>query len=98
LGCPGLRRDVLEAVEIEIRPGISLKVSSPEDLIIQKAIVGRPQDASDMESIVIRQGDRLDVAYIRKWLKSYAEILGDERIVDRFERASSKYKGVFDEG
>jgi len=99
LGMPGYEEEMFSrAVEIEIRSGISLKISSPEDLIIQKAIAGRPQDASDMESIVIRQGNELDVSYVRKWLSVYAEILEDEDLTGRFDLVWKKYSGSTNAG
>ena len=99
LGMPGYEDEMFtRAIDVEFQPSRTLRVCSPEDMIIHKAVAGRAQDETDIESVVIRQGDRLDATYIRKWLNSYAEILVDERIVDRFERAWSKYKGAADEG
>jgi predicted nucleotidyltransferase len=70
--------------------GLSVKICSAEDLIIHKAVAGRPQDEADIESIVIRQGKSLDVNYIRQWLREFSLLLGTEEALERFERFWSK--------
>jgi hypothetical protein len=52
----------------------------------RKAIAGRPQDVRDIEGILYRQRDALDVAIIRPWLHAFAELLDNPEIVERFER------------
>ncbi len=99
LGMPGYEDELFaRATDVEFQPGRTLRVCSPEDLIIHKAVAGRAQDEADIESVVIRQDNRLDIVYVRRWLATYSGILEDERIADRFERAWSKYKGASDEG
>lgn len=63
-----------------------MRICSAEDLIIHKAIAGRPQDVRDIEGIVYRQRDGLDVTIIRRWLQAFAGLLDDSEIVKRFER------------
>jgi hypothetical protein len=41
----------------------------------------------DVESVVARQADRLDVAHIRRWIEEFAQITEDREVVARFERA-----------
>lgn len=74
------------AVEFELEPGKAIRVCSAEDLIIHKAIAGRPQDVRDIEGIVYRQRDALDVATIGRWLHAFAGLLDSPEIVERFER------------
>jgi hypothetical protein len=59
-------------------------------LIIYKAIAGRPQDLADSAGVIARQGKRLQVAYIRQWLRDFDEVLADTEVLERFERA---YRG-----
>jgi hypothetical protein len=59
---------------------------SAEDLIIHKAVAGRPQDIRDIEGIVYRQRDKLEVTYIRQWLREFAEILYKPEIIEIFEQ------------
>jgi predicted nucleotidyltransferase len=74
------------AVDVELEPGKAVKICSAEDLIIHKAIAGRPQDVRDIEGIIYRQRDALDLATIRHWLHAFAELLDNPEIVERFER------------
>jgi hypothetical protein len=74
------------AVEVELEPGKAVLFCSAEDLIIHKAIAGRPQDVRDVEGIVYRQGASLDAHYIRHWLRAFADLLENPRILTRFER------------
>lgn len=86
LGLPGYEEEVMErAVEFELEPGQAVRICSPEDLIIHKAIAGRPQDVRDIEGIVYRQRRSLDASYIRQWLKAFSELLENPEIQSRFE-------------
>lgn len=86
LGIAGYEEEVIRrAVKWEITEGCYVKICSPEDLIIHKAISGRPQDISDIESIIVRQKKNLDTDYIRAWLKEFALLLEQSEISDRFE-------------
>jgi hypothetical protein len=53
---------------------LSVRLPTPEDFIIMKAIAHRPKDLIDIQSIVdahpILEGDR-----IRHWVKSFADVL-----------------------
>jgi hypothetical protein len=73
-------------VSYEIEPGQQSHICSAEDLIIHKALAGRPQDLADIESVVLRQVDRLDVRYIRSWLRQFSEALDNPNILERFEQ------------
>jgi hypothetical protein len=46
---------------------MSLWVISPEDLILQKLRAGRPRDFEDALGVLVRQGSKLDSAYLREW-------------------------------
>jgi hypothetical protein len=61
----------------EVEPGRELIICSAEDLIIHKALAGRPQDL-------------LEVRYIRSWLTDFSKALADDSILDRFEQAWAK--------
>jgi predicted nucleotidyltransferase len=72
---------------IEAAPDRVIKICSAEDLIIHKALAGRPQDSSDIQSVIYRQGDDLDLRYIRSWLKEFSSAVMDDSILERFEQA-----------
>lgn len=87
LGIPGYEEEVIKrSIECEIKKRYYVKICSAEDLIIHKAVAGRPQDLGDIESIIIRQGDKLQVRYIRKWLRKFSNTLNMPEILKRFEK------------
>ncbi len=87
MGLPGYEDEVMRrAVEFELEPEKAIRVCSAEDLVIHKAIAGRPQDVRDIEGIVYRQRDALDLVTIRRWLHAFADLLDNPEIVERFER------------
>ena len=46
---------------------LKLWVISAEDLILHKLKAGRPRDFEDSLSVIVRQGDRLDLEYLSHW-------------------------------
>jgi hypothetical protein len=46
----------------------------------------------DIQGIIYRQKQKLDAAYIRSWLKEFAEILGNPAIQERFEQAWQRFQ------
>lgn len=87
LGLPGYEEEVVaRALPYELGEGQSVRLCSAEDLIIHKALAGRPQDVLDIEGIVARQGSALDVGYVRRWLAELERISGDPEVTARFER------------
>jgi len=53
---------------------LSVRLPTPEDLIIMKAIAHRPKDLIDIQTILDSHPD-LDVERIRHWVKSFADVL-----------------------
>ncbi|MCL4466228.1 MAG: nucleotidyl transferase AbiEii/AbiGii toxin family protein [Chloroflexi bacterium] len=88
LALPGYEDHVfLRSVDFEIEPGKSIRLCSAEDLVIHKAVAGRPQDMADIQGVVQRQGEGLDATYVRDWLKAFADALDNPELPDRFENA-----------
>lgn len=88
LGIPGYEEELMNrAVEYKLIKGHFVRICSAEDLIIHKSIAGRPQDLTDIESIIIRQGDKLDTEYIQKWLKDFSALLETNEPLKRFEKS-----------
>jgi hypothetical protein len=85
LGLPGYEDEVIRrAVDFELEPGKIVRLCAPEDLVIHKAVAGRPRDLEDIRGIVHRRGESLDTDLIRLWLGRFSEILGDSAPSDRF--------------
>lgn len=87
LALPGYEEEVMRrAVDYELEPGKVVRLCSAEDLIIHKAVAGRPQDLRDIEGVVYRQRHALDAGSIRRWLAEFASILEAQDLPERFER------------
>jgi len=83
----GPERDMLRrATEMDVGAGGTLPVCCAEDLVVYKAVADRGKDASDLQSILARQGSRLDVAAIRERLKLLCAAIDDNAPLQRFEQ------------
>jgi hypothetical protein len=81
----------IEALELastwQILPGLPLRTCPAEHLVIYKLVAARPHDIGDVQSIVRRQGKRLDVESIRRWGREFAELKEDPDLLRPFEEA-----------
>ncbi|HCC33326.1 MAG TPA: hypothetical protein DEQ28_05415 [Clostridiales bacterium] len=66
--------------------GRSIKVCSPEDLIIHKIISDRPQDREDVREIVRRQGENLDRRYLDPIVEEFSRVLERPDILAFYEQ------------
>lgn len=80
------REVVRRARPIEVGPGRVIYVCSAEDLLIYKLISTRPRDHEDAASVVHRQGDALDDAYVEQWLRQFEEALDDSTLLQEYRR------------
>ena len=70
----------LEAIQRARRvdyAGISLRIPSPDDLIIYKLVASRPKDLDDAEKLLSLHAEALDIERIRRVVGEFAEILED---------------------
>jgi len=74
-------------VDCDLGDGRVIGLCSAEDLAIRKAVAGRSQDLADIEGIIARQGDRLDAASVRRWLREFSAALDEPDMAQHFERA-----------
>ncbi|HXF69773.1 MAG TPA: nucleotidyl transferase AbiEii/AbiGii toxin family protein [Thermoflexus sp.] len=63
--------------------GYPVRFAAPEDVIIHKALAGRPRDWEDIRSILRKQ--TLDSEEIRRWLRAFSEALGRD-LLSPFEQ------------
>jgi predicted nucleotidyltransferase len=78
------REMITRAATFEIA-GLSLKLPTPEDLIITKAVAQRSKDVADIES-VLAACESLDVDRIRRLTAEFAAMLDAPEISDNLER------------
>ena len=74
-----LRRSVNAEVE-----GLDLRLASPGDLVIMKAVARRPQDLSDIEGL-LDQHPELDIDRVMDQLREFSAVLGPELLDDFLE-------------
>ncbi len=70
----------------EFASACSLRTCSAEDLIVLKAFADRPVDWIDIKGILVRQGNRLDQAYILKQFVPLAAAKEEPELVDKLRR------------
>lgn len=95
LGIPGYEEEAMRRVSKVSFTGLSpIRVVSAEDLIIHKCVAGRARDAEDIERILIRQKVKLDLRYVRRWLRAFAPIVEGHNVRGLFENAVKKARGL----
>ena len=75
---PYERQAIERATKVRMA-GYPVRFATAEDLIIHKVFAGRAIDLEDAKAVVMRQGNRLDKAYIRRWLRVFGEAVEDGR-------------------
>ena len=93
IGMYGYEEVVIKrAVTKELENGKEINICSAEDLIIHKAVAGRPRDVQDIEGIIFRQQDKLNIRLIRKWLKAFSALLPEIPVKENIENTWENYK------
>ena len=77
--------------DVEVQPSLTLKVCSPEDLVIYKLLSPRPRDYEDVRGVVRRQGQALDDAYVLYWLRQFELALNDSTLVSTYKRVRREF-------
>lgn len=62
-----------------------VRFASCEDVVIHKMVAGRAIDEEDVKSILARNRDGIDSAYIKKWLSEFSKLAEHEDITARFD-------------
>lgn len=69
---------------------LTLRVPTPEDLIITKAVAQRAKDIADIESL-LNIYQNLDIAYIRRWVDEFAAALEMPKLSENLERLLQRH-------
>ena len=80
---------IARATPFRFTPTVHLTTCSAEDLIVLKALAGRPQDWVDIEGVLVRQ-TQLDWAYMDRKFQSLAELSPDLDLLDQVRRIHAK--------
>jgi hypothetical protein len=65
---------------------ISLTTCSAEDLVVHKVFASRDRDWGDVESVLVRQHGKLDLAQIRRELPPLLELKDDSESFEKLQR------------
>lgn len=84
-------RAVARATKHLYAPGIALTTCSAEDLVVFKTFAARGQDWVDVESILKRQGAKLDWRIIESELKPLVELKEQPELLDRLLSLRKQY-------
>ena len=74
LGILPFEKETVERGIVQSTSTLSIRLPTPEDLIIMKTIAHRSKDLEDIRTIVDKN-PKLDVARIKRWVKEFAEVL-----------------------
>jgi predicted nucleotidyltransferase len=75
LGVMPFEQEMVErSVVHQIDEALQIRLPTPEDLIIMKAIAHRPKDLEDIRTIAEKYPN-LDVGRIEEWVKAFGEVL-----------------------
>ncbi len=87
---PFEERLMKRASNFNFLPDCSLRTCSGEDLIVTKAFAGRDRDWIDVETVLIRQGKKLDWKQIVAELKPLAALKNSPETMIRLEKLRDK--------
>lgn len=90
-GLPFEDEMIRRATPFEFCPGCYLITCSAEDLIVLKAFAERPKDWNDIEGIVMKRGNSLDLRYITAQLQPLCELKGSPEVVDKVKKLFSDH-------
>lgn len=86
LGAFPFEEQMIERAEYQTYlPNVSIKICSPEDLIVLKAFADRLKDWSDIGTVLIKQ-DNLDWHYINEQLAPLVELKEAPEILTKLEK------------
>ena len=71
--------------DVELQPDVTIRVCSPEDLVIYKLISTRLRDHEDAQGVIRRQGSNLDDEYVLDWLHQFEQALDDSTLVGEYK-------------
>lgn len=75
---------IARARTLKVGP-LKLRIASPEDLIVMKAVAHRPRDIADIEAI-LNVVPQLDLARVRYWVKQFADALEMPELIEDLEK------------
>lgn len=78
-------REALERSSIVDFGGVAIRVATPEDLIVYKAVAWRDRDRADVERLLTRYGREVNLGRIRALVRDFAIALDEPERIAQFE-------------
>ena len=85
LGVLPFEEEMVERGETKSFANLSIRLPTPEDLIIMKAIAHRPKDIEDIRTLVDKYPD-LDQVRIEQWVRDFAKALETPELWGQIEK------------
>ena len=82
LGILPFEEEMVERGSIKSFANLSVRLPTPEDLVIMKAIAHRPKDLEDIRTIA-ENHPNLDVGRIEEWVKAFGKVLEQPDLWDQ---------------
>lgn len=84
LGVLPFEEEMVERGGFKYFANLSIRLPTPEDLVITKAIAHRPKDLEDIRTIAAKYPN-LDVRRIEQWVKAFGEVMEAPDLWDLIE-------------
>jgi hypothetical protein len=83
-------RDAVQRATMVTFGDRSVRVVTPEDLLLMKIISDRPRDLADAEALTRRRADTLDRAYLEPRIREFAESLERPDILTKWKQWTAR--------
>ena len=93
---PGIRPAPLEALASRAKTSfgrVRVPMSLPDDLVVFKAVAGRPKDNEDAEALLLLH-PKIDVARARRRVAELAALAEVPELVDNFDAIAVRARGA----
>lgn len=81
----------IEMSEVHDVGGLRVRLPRIEDLLVMKAIAGRPKDLQDIEGLLAAHPDA-KVSVARQWIREFATAMSMPDILDEFDKLVARSK------
>lgn len=79
-------KQALKRVKKVRMSGYSVRFASCEDVIIHKMFAGRAIDEEDVKNILIKNRNKINFRYVKKWLSEFAKLSDQKEVLKRFNK------------
>ena len=73
--------------------GVTIRVATAEDLVIYKAVAWRDRDRTDIERLLTRHGDMINIERVREVVREFAIALDDPARVNELDAVIARARG-----